>query len=590
MFHVKHARQSVEELLEALCGLEGRPYKAYKGVAGTYRARGVELNIDHVQGDPFSDPSRFRAVVDAAEAGFPPWTTATADSRRATADFVNRRVHEALAARSRSAGSGNSGRLEILAPGQVVLDRTSVTLAAGGRIEARFRVGLPARGRRILGRAAADLVNDAIEAVEECLFWTALDEAALRAHVESVEDAVALRLALGEAGLVAFVADGARLPRQSGIDDRPLESADLVLFEAPPSLRVVIDTPHSGAVSGMGIREGITLIVGGGYHGKSTLLRAVERGVYDHIPGDGRERCVTVVGAAKVRAEDGRSVSGTDIANFIGTLPGGVPTAHFHTPNASGSTSQAAAIAEALEVGATALLLDEDTSATNFMIRDARMQRLIAAADEPITPFIDRARALHEAQGVSTVVVVGGSGDYFDIADAIIAMRHYRPEDVTRAARQVASELPSNRHAVTRPWRPLLERRPEPASIDPSRAHRDVAIRVLSRDRVQFGTDLVELAGVEQIVEVAQTRAMAFALERARTGPVDGRRTVAEVVAAVLREIEEEGLGVVHPHKIGELAAFRPLELAAFLSRIRSLRTGSAPGTHPGTARAESLP
>lgn len=458
-------------------------------------------------------------------------------------------------------------------PGQQVLDRTSVSLSRDGSVNARFRIGLPARGRRILGEEAAALVTAAVEAACVSLFFGALEGAALQAHVEAVEDAVSLRTQLTESGLIAFVADGAVLPRRSGVDDAPLESDAVVPFVSPPTLGRTLHAPNGGAIRGMGIPVGVTLIVGGGYHGKSTLLRALQFGVYDHVPGDGRERVVTVPAAVKVRAEDGRRVAGTDISNLIGTLPDGTDTTAFWTENASGSTSQAAAIVEAQEAGATALLLDEDTSATNFMIRDARMQRLIEDRAEPITPLIDRVRVLHRKVGISTVIVIGGSGDYFDVADTVISMRNYGPEDVTGAARAIAESVPTRRGVRPGSWNHPRDRRPQPESIDPRRGRRDLAIQVLARDRVSFGTTLVDLAAVEQVVEDAQTRALAHAAAYARRDAIDGHRTMGAAIARLMAEIDASGVGIVHPHEIGELARFRGVELAAFLNRLRSLRT-----------------
>ncbi|MDX1675416.1 MAG: ABC-ATPase domain-containing protein [Longimicrobiales bacterium] len=564
----------LDRLLEQLRALDGKGYGAYKRIKGGYDAGRFRLRVEHVQGDPYATPSRFRAEVGAETAAFPEWAHSAPERRRATADFVNRVLHETLSAASGSPGSGKSGELRVLRPGQQVLERTSVAVHEDGGVEARFRVGLPAKGRRVLGRAAAELVGARlVDALEAALLYPSLDAEALRRHVETVEDAVRLRAQLRERGLVAFVADGARLPRRSGVDDRPMEGDAVVPFRSPDSLRVTLEAPNAGALSGMGVPEGMTLIVGGGYHGKSTLLRALERGVYDHIPGDGRERVVTVADAVKVRAEDGRSVAGTDISNFIGQLPGGGDTRRFRTENASGSTSQAAAIVEALEVGARALLLDEDTSATNFMIRDGRMQRLIASEHEPITPFIDRAGQLFEELGVSTIAVIGGSGDYFDVADTVIAMKEYVPSEVTEDARDVAAAVPTARSDEGGPWTPLSERFPDPSSIDARRGRRSVSIKIRSRDRVSFGTQTVELAAVEQMVEAAQTRAIANALIWARGEALDGSRGMADAVEQLMADVAEHGLIAVHPYGIGELAAFRRFELAAFLNRLRTLET-----------------
>jgi predicted ABC-class ATPase len=567
-----------EGTLEALAAhaerLDGRGYKSYKEIAGRYVADEWVLSIDHVQGDPFAEASRLRALLPPEAAALPEWATRTDARRIAAADFLNRAFGDALAACASDRGSGTSGELSILRPGQEVLVRTSMTVHPDGAVEARFRAGLPARGRTILGRAAAEmLTRDVPAAVARGLVFGALDAAALRRHVETVEDARALRGQLAARGLVAFVADGAHLPRRSGIDDRPLALDAATPFRSPEALHVTLRAPNGGEVSGMGVPTGVTLIVGGGFHGKSTLLRALERGVYDHLPGDGRERVVTVPDAVKVRAEDGRSVAGTDISNFIGRLPGGGDTRRFVTTNASGSTSQAAAIVEALEVGARCLLLDEDTSATNFMIRDARMQALIADEHEPITPFVDRARQLADDEGISTVLVVGGSGDYFDVADTVIAMRDFLPGEVTDDARQIAMDHPTRRAREGGRWRPIARRVPLPDSLDPSHGRRDVHVKARTEARLLFGSDEVELSAVEQFVEAAQVRAAGQALARARGGAMDGRRDVRSALEAIMGALREGGLDAFQAEPTGELAEFRIFELAAFLGRIRTLRS-----------------
>lgn len=586
---------SLEELSDQLKGLDGRGYRAYKAITGRYQARFagapvLTLTIDHVQGDPFAEPSRVRAALAPAMAGLPSWAVSTPARRVATADFLGRKLwrlfdqNDTRMAGRADPGSGRSGELAVLCPGQQVLARSSLVVRprggadedenASGEVEARFRVGLPAAGRRVLGRSAAHLLCAQLPALlRRALVFDPTEAAELRLHLETVEDTQALRAQLQSRGLVAFVANGSRLPRLSGVDDRPLPSG-VTPFEAPPQLRVGLRAPNAGPITGMGIPAGVTLIVGGGYHGKSTLLRAIERGVYDQIPGDGRERVVTRPGAVKIRAEDGRRVTGVDISGFINHLPGGVDTRAFTSDNASGSTSQAAAIAEALEVGADCLLLDEDTSATNFMIRDARMQRLVASPDEPITPFLDRVRGLFTDQGISTILVIGGSGDYFDVADTVIGMRAFRPADVTATAKQIATELPSGRVNAPPALAEIRARVPDPASIDPRRGKRAVSIKTRSIDRVAFGDEEVDLTAVEQLVERAQTHAVAEALVWARGRLIDGRRTVAEALAAATRQLNPpggDGLDNLDDPPRGDYAAFRVFELAAFLNRLRAL-------------------
>ena len=256
--------------------------------------------------------------------------------------------------------------------------------------------------------------------MEKSLIYRKLDQKKVQQAVWLAEDQAMLRQILKKEKLVAFVANGSVLPRKSGVSDLPMK--DSVPFESPASMERTFVLPHRGEIRGMAVPEGITLIVGGGYHGKSTLLDALQMGVYDHIAGDGREFVLTENTAVKLRAEDGRSVKNVDISLFINNLPNGKDTHQFSTPDASGSTSQAAAVMEGLEAGTRLFLIDEDTSATNFMVRDDLMQHVIHTDQEPITPFLERARDLYEQSGVSTILVAGSSGAFFYIADYVIQM------------------------------------------------------------------------------------------------------------------------------------------------------------------------
>jgi predicted ABC-class ATPase len=384
-------------------------------------------------------------------------------------------------------------------------------------------------------------------------------------------------------GLVAFVADGSILPRRSGVDDRPLRGDNVVPFRSPDSLRVEVMLPHAGQVTGMGIPQGVTLIVGGGYHGKSTLLLALERGVYNHIPGDGRELVVTDSTAVKIRAEDGRRVEGVDIRPFVNNLPDHSNAAAFRTDNASGSTSQAANIIEALEVGARVLLLDEDTCATNLMIRDARMQALVEKSGEPITPFIDRVRQLLEfpsfegeirgRKGVSSILVLGGSGDYFEVADTVIRMDSYRPQDVTTTAQTIAAQHPTGRRVeAAGTWPALTRRRPVAGSLNPRKGKREVSIKARALRAVLFGAEEIDMSAVAQLVDEGQVRAIGQALNLARERYMADQRDVAAVVEAVMQEIDQKGLDALDHRQTGDYVAFRFYELAAALNRLRTLK------------------
>ncbi len=568
--------QTADDLQRRLAAVDGRGYKAYGDLAGEYQFANFTLYVDHVQGDPFAAPSRLRARVAQAQARLPAELYAGPIRRRALADYLTRAFAAAIGRLVKGhRGTGGSGRIAVDVGGQEILERTACVVDER-YVEIRFTAGLPAAGRTCLGReAAAMLLEEVPRLVRASLFYDALPAAAVARHVAVAEDQDALRQALAEHGLVAFVADGSLLPRESGLSDRPLRSPQVVPFVAPPELRVELRAPNHGPISGLGIPTGVTIIVGGGYHGKSTLLAAIARGVYDHVPDDGREYVVTRADAVKIRAEDGRRVAGVDISPFIKDLPFGQPTACFNSENASGSTSQAANIVEALEIGTSLLLLDEDTCATNFMIRDERMQRLVPKAREPITPYIDQVRNLYAEHGVSTILVSGGSGDYFDVADTVIWMDAYRPRVVTSEAQRIARTDPSPRLREAPPtFGPLVPRLPLPESVDPYRGHR-LKVQARGRRALQFGNATVDLGALEQLVDPSQTSAIGDALVYAlRRGYLDGSHSVREVLARVWEDIRRGGLDVISPFRgghPGDYALPRPQEVAAALNRLPGL-------------------
>jgi predicted ABC-class ATPase len=570
------------ELSSTLRRIDRRSYRAYKDLEGTYDLGELVLFIDHVQGDPFAAPSKVRVRVPTRVAALPRDLFDTPVRKLAFEDYLARAVRRALFDLTEGhRGSGKSGQISVDAGGQEVLERTAVRLTDDW-VEARLSVGLPAAGRTVLGREAeAMLLEELPRVAQDALTRSGLDYAEALAFVDCVENQAHLRQVVADAGLVAFVADGAVLPRASGASDRPLTKG-AVPWRSPESLAMQVDLPRplpDGArtLRGTALRRGVTLIVGGGYHGKSTLLKALERGVYFHVPGDGREYVVTDPRAVKVRAEDGRAVTGVDISPFIDDLPHGRSTAAFDSEDASGSTSQAANIMEALEVGATALLLDEDTSATNFMVRDARMQALVHKAHEPITPFVERVRALHDALGVATVLVMGGSGDYFEAADTVLLMRAFVPSDATADAKAVAAAHPTARRPeATRPLTAPRPRIPAPESLDPSRGRRDVKIDARGTEQLGFGAHTIDLRQVEQLVDPSQTRAVGHALELAKRF-MDGQRSLNGILDALEALLDAEGLDVLDPYQRGgrhpgSFARPRRFEIAAAMNRLRALR------------------
>ena len=587
---MKHAG----DLLQLLHRLDGKSYGAYHDLEGARYVFGnpsqledFSLIVLRAQNDPFAPPSRCCVRVDISRSGFP--QSCFSDGPRgvrcrAFRDYLARQF--AISSKNVGAdkrfeeggwGGNKGGELLIDVPGQNVLERTSVIVdSEDGKwfIEVRFTVALPARGRSIQGRWAGEILTEVLpNIVYNSLFLESYGDggSALSAHIDSVEDQAFLRAQLKKKGLVAFVGNGSILPRRSGASDLPMDGSAAVAFQSPPSMEVEMDTPRGAKVRGMGIPCGITLIVGGGFHGKSTLLEALQAGVFDKAGGDGRERVVTDPMAIKIRAEDGRAVSSVDISPFISQLPYGKDTTCFSSSDASGSTSQAAAIIEALEAGASTLLIDEDTTATNFMIRDDKMQALVSGNKEPIKPFISRVRSLKE-KNVSTILVCGGSGDYFHVADTVIMLDSYVPSECTARAREICASHPGGSTAIDTNF--VF---PSPSRRCPGGSGlQDQSKIVASKTSIRFGDlDELDLSYVEQIVEYSQVRGIGEILVKmAQSGQMGGSTSISEILREVESAVERGGLDAVSTKpewRVGNIALPRSLEIAAALSRLRSL-------------------
>ena len=548
--------QAERELREQLRNIDHKSYPLYKSLKGSYRFTKYILHIDHVQGDPFAAPSEVRIVVDAKAAGFPEFARKDPLTREALADVLLREFEKQIHQFTfKARGSGKSGLISISHPGQEVLRHTACEVGTK-EITMRFSIGFPANGRTINAKELDKILFDYLPVcVERALYYQNLDAKSVRAAIDLAEDQQAIRGQLQEMGLVAFVANGSVLPRESGISSHPMKGAKE--FVSPESLEVTMELPHKGPIRGMGIRKGITLIVGGGYHGKSTILTALELGVYNHIAGDGREYVIADETAVKLRSEDGRFIKNVDISMFINDLPSKTDTHDFSTKDASGSTSQAAGIVESIEAGSHLFLLDEDTSATNFMVRDAFMQKVVSPDKEPITPFLSRARDLYENLGISTILVAGSSGAFFHIADTVIQMDCYEPVDITDQAKALCEEFP------------IMEEKAKPFVIPQShrimekdrdgatkrRDYRSGAVRKnapellklkrLGADSFAIGKQTVDLRYQEQLIDGEQTAALGLLLKYAVEHLVDGKRTITEIVELLQKKLEEEGMQAV---------------------------------------------
>ena len=565
--------QTSTELRSLLKRIDHRGYPAYKDTRGMYQFPGYVLSIDHVQGDPFASPSKVSVHVKGKTAAFPQELYQDTHQRIALQDELTRqfgRRAEQFAFKAK--GSGKSGLISVSRCCQEVLERTACRIdPATGDVVLRMEIGFPANGRTINARELEKILFDFVpECVKHALFYKNMDAKRLRAIIDLAEDQHYIREMLPKMGLCAFVADGSILPRESGISPRPMKGG--VKFRSPEELKVTMELPHRGKITGMGIKKGITLIVGGGYHGKSTLLKVLELGVYDHIAGDGREYVITDDTAVKIRAEDGRSIQKTDISMFINDLPNGKDTVRFCTEDASGSTSQAANVVESIEAGSSLLLIDEDTSATNFMIRDELMQRVIHRDMEPITPFIERIRELYDEYGISTIIVAGSSGAYFHIADTIIQMDRYVPKDITAYAKKEAESYPVITGPEGAAVRPDFKRCPKPSPA--FKGNDRIKMKTLSKEGVMINKETIDLRYVEQITDSEQVTALGYCMRYAQKHILDGRKDLRQVVEELEKAMDKGTLSALceSSSSISCMAMPRKQEIFACFNRYRGLK------------------
>lgn len=560
------------DLKKELIRIDGKGYKAYKDLEGQYNFGDYILSIDHVQGDPFAAPSRVRVIVNQRIANIPIELFDKSYKKIAIQDFLTRLFYKNINVfGGKIFGSGKSGLILISRCPQEILDRTSI-IVNKEFIEARIEIGFPARGRSVLSKELEKILYDFLpKIVENSLIYKNINKNLLISQVKLVEDQEYIREELNKQGLVAFIANGSILPRESGVSTKPLK--DGIKFLSPKTLEIEMNLPNQGKIKGMAIKKGITVIVGGGYHGKSTLLKAIELGVYNHILGDGREFVITDNTALKVRAEDGRVIHKDDISLFIDNLPNGKDTKKFSSENASGSTSQAANIIEGIECGAKTLLIDEDTSATNFMIRDEVMQKLVSNDKEPITPFIEVVRDLYIQKNISTIIVVGSSGDYFDIADTVIQMDCYEPKDVTNKANELSTgnilkRIENRNIKINIDFQRIIKK----GSID--RSPKGVKIKALGIDSLSINKDNIDLRAVEQLVDLEQVKAIGDIITFIDCNFLDEKTNLEGIINKAVEYINKNGLISVNNIKggSGNLAMPRPQEIACAINRYRKLK------------------
>ncbi len=586
----------MRRLERLLRDIDGRGYKAYKDIKGSYNFGSYILNIIKVQGDPFASPSLLSCEIDLIKEGYSKKLYDTPSKKLAFEDYFLRKLGQAIRSTAgrgareerefreervsredgeqrgnrygrpgRGMGSGKSGSISILKVGQEIIKRSAVEIS-GDKLTFRFYLGLPARGRTVLGREAKTLLFDKVKGIYEGITAKNIHLDKLERHVKVNERSDMIRRAMEEEGLISFIGEGSILARKSSVDDRPM--TDAVRFKSPGNMLVKLKLEDGTTVEGMGIKRGITTITGGGFHGKSTLLNAIEKGVYNHIPGDGRELVITTYDAVKIRAEDGRSIVKADISTFINNLPHKKDTKSFTSENASGSTSQACNIMEAIELGAKLLLIDEDTSATNFMVRDRKIQELISHDKEPITPFIEKVGSLRKQLDVSTIIVVGGLGDYFSVSDNVLMLDEYRVTDITQRAKEIDEKYRESKiiedETTIVSGRKKLNGKKIPLLFNDKKCK----IRGRDLDELSINKDVVDIRSLEQFVENGQVPFVGELLKRLFTKS-NGNPDLRDLLDRVEDEMKGENICHYLRAEQGSLVFTRKYEVGAVINRIR---------------------
>lgn len=554
----------MKDLENLLRRIDGKGYKSYKDIKGSYDFKDYKLHILKVQGDPFASPSLLAVEIDLEKHGYSRDLYDSSSKKLAFEDYILRRVGIASRNLGSKVGSGKSGNISILKAGQEVLKRSASEIS-NGRLVFRFYLGLPARGRSVLAKEAKNLLFNSVAKLYSSIIKKNVNLSRLRSHIDSNVRADMIREAMVQRGFISFIGQGSILARKSSVDDRAMEGA--VPFLSPSSLKVELTLKDNTIVTGMGIPKGITTITGGGFHGKSTLLNAIEKGVYNHIPGDGRELVITSYDGVKIRAEDGRSIEKTNISNFINNLPHKKDTTKFSTENASGSTSQACNIVEAIEMGADLLLIDEDTSATNFMVRDRKIQELISHEKEPITPFIEKVVALRKQLDISTIIVVGGLGDYFSVSDHVLMLDEYHVLDITKKAKEIDAKYRDS--AIVIDETPVvisykkLDNKKTPLLFNDKKCK----IKGKDLDELSINRDAIDIRSLEQLVENGQVNFIGEVLKKNFTkGSIDNLK---ELLNNIEDELADRNICDYLKIQQGSLVFGRKYEIGAVINRIR---------------------
>ncbi len=553
----------MKRLKEKLESIHKKPYGFYKGLKGTYNYVDFSIVFEHIQGDPYANPSNVCISIPFEKSGFPEEWLEDKECQIALGDFLCRILSKAFSNGPQFDCTGNGGKFFVSEPGQQILSRSAVRFYKK-KIYVRIRLGLPAHFRKIDGESALEMLCVILpDILQNNLYYQPWFAEDLKKHIAVFKKQRELRKWVEESQYIAFVPNGAVLPRESGLSDLPMNSNQAQPFKSPTNMEVEYTFSDGGKISGMAIKKGISLIVGGGFHGKSTLLEALKYGIYSHIEGDGREFVISDRSSVSIRAENGRVVNNVNISPFIHNLPSGQQTENFSTENASGSTSQAASIVEAISAGAKVLMMDEDTCATNFMFRDSVMRALIADENEPISPFIDSINNLYQDLGVSVILVMGGVGAYFNKAHLVLGMNEFQPEDLTQKARNIVKQYDDSEIENVKNWSnaPFEENR----LVEPQAklfGNDKVKVKVRS-DKIEVGKLSIPIWALDQLVHEDQLRCLGYSIMESFHHE---KMILEKSLHRPMPEPENHDFGMINPYR-GDLAEVRGLDLWCVLNR-----------------------
>ncbi len=354
----------IDQLIRKVKKIDGAGYGASVNILGSYSYDNqVVLIIDRVPRDPGDPlPGKIKILIPYKELRYDKKIVMKNNlSIRASKHFFNSITHRTI----RYEGHP---WLWIDPPGQAFLERNSINFFED-YVEIRLDFYVPYKGRRkISGGRLRRLIIETIPRIINELRGSSKKKKNLGRMIETIEDQEYLRKKLSEEGILAFIADGSILPRR-GDSDLPLR--DAVPFKAPKKYSVIFNLPHHGQISGLYIERGkVISFAGANFHGKTTILTALSVAHYNYIPGDGREFVISIDELPLIAAENRRVIRGIDLSILMKKLPGkNIDTALFNTNEASGSTSQAASLLEALEFRVKGILIDEDSSAVNLLLR-----------------------------------------------------------------------------------------------------------------------------------------------------------------------------------------------------------------------------